>query len=131
MGDVDDLVEETKQLLEPGEIDLVGVIVETPFTRKEELEMIDRTIELGEMIAEHLTDEPTYVYSGVDDPEFSTNQHQCLTIADDDFVWECQQLLRNGTFDIVYYYEATDVHDAIIDQLSTEHPVTSVVPDGT
>jgi len=32
-----------------------------------------------------------YVYSGNNDPDFSSNQHQGKTIDGDEFVWECQQ----------------------------------------
>ncbi|MFW6448455.1 MAG: DUF5778 family protein [Halobacteriota archaeon] len=112
-----DIVEQTRQLLEPGEIELVGLIVHTDFTPDEELELLDETVEIGEHIAEHLVEEPTYVYSGNDDPRFSINQHQGLTVADDTFVWECQHVLRNGTFDIVFYYEASPEHRTVVEGL--------------
>lgn len=102
-----DLVEQTRALLEPGDIELVGVIVHTEFNSRDELEMMDVTVEVGELIGEVVTDIPTYIYSGNDDPRFSTNQHQGLTIEGDDFVWECQQVLKDGTFDIVFYFEET------------------------
>lgn len=112
-----DLVEQTRQLLEPGDIDLVGVIVRTDLTPADELALTDLTVELGERIASELVDEATYIYSGTDDPSFGINQHQCLTLSDDAFVWECQQVLRGGTFDIVYYYERSDAHADVLDAL--------------
>ncbi len=110
-----DLYQRTLKLLEPGEIDLAGAIVHTEFDLGSDLEMHDATIDVGEVIAEAAGIEPgdTYVYSGVDDPDFSSNQHQGLTLDGDEFVWECQQLLRDGTFDLVFYYEASADQEAV------------------
>ncbi|MFP4591136.1 MAG: DUF5778 family protein [Halobacteriales archaeon] len=112
-----DIVEQTRQLLEPGDIELVGLVVHTGFTPDEEPELLDETVEIGERIASHLVDEPTYVYSGNDDPRFAINQHQGLTAADDAFVWECQHVLRDGTFDVVFYYESAPEHRAVVEEL--------------
>ena len=103
----DDLARRTEALLEPGDIALNGAIVHTAFGREDEPSMLAATVEVGALIAERAgVGGDTYVYSGNDDPEFSTNQHQGLTLDGDEFVWECQQLLRDGTFDVVFYYEA-------------------------
>ncbi len=112
-----DLYARTKALLEPGEIDLNGAIVHTEYGSQEDVKMMQATIDAGDVIAEHAGYDPTdcFVYSGNDDPEFSSNQHQGRTLEDEAFVWECQQLLRNGTFDIVIYYEASADHEAILE----------------
>src|SRR6056297_1444112 len=113
----DDLYRRTKQLLEPGEIQLNGAVVHTDYDNSEEIEMMQATIDVGERIAEGAGLDPTdtFVYSGSDDPDFASNQHQGLTLDDETFVWECQQLLREGTFDVVFYYEASADHEAILD----------------
>lgn len=118
----DDLYQRTKRLLEPGEIELVGAIVHTELGSTEDIEMHQATVDIGEIIAEGAGIEPTdtYVYSGSEDTNFASNQHQGLTLADDGFVWECQQLLREGTFDIVFYYEATADHEAILDAIRSQ-----------
>ena len=113
----DDLYRRTKQLLEPGEIKLNGAIVHTDLGSDEDIEMTQATIDVGEVIASRATDEDTYVYSGSNDTDFASNQHQGLTLSGDEFVWECQQLLREGTFDLVFYYEASADHEAILDEI--------------
>lgn len=113
----DDLYRQTKALLEPGDIDLNGVIVHTDFDSSEESMMHQATVEIGEIITTHAGEADSYVYSGTDDPDFGLNQHQGLTIDGDEFVWECQQLLREGTYDMVFYYEASADHEAILDAL--------------
>ena len=112
----EDLYRRTKALLEPGEIELNGAIVHTEFGGEQDIEMMDATLEVADVIAEHAGYDPkeTYVESGNDDADFSSNQHQGLTLADEEFVWECQQLLRNGTFDVVFYYEASADQEAIL-----------------
>jgi sugar phosphate isomerase/epimerase len=107
------LYERTKALLEPGEIELVGLIVHTDLASDEDLEMQELTVELNDVIGAHVAAGESYIYAGNDDPEFASNQFQGLTLADDEFVWECQQLLRDGTFDLVFYYEATADHEDI------------------
>jgi len=115
----DDIYEQTRHLLEPGDIELRGLVVHTNLSNDQEAELNRVTIEVGDTIAEHAeTDADTYVYSGTDDPEFGLNQHQGLTIEDDEFVWECQQLLRDGTFDLVFYYEDSADTDAVLDALA-------------
>lgn len=109
-----DLIERTKALLEPGEIELNGIIVHTELGSDQESRLHQLTLDVGAQIAEHADAGETYVYSGNDDSEFGLNQHQGLTLAEDAFVWECQQLIRDGTFDVVFYYEATVDQSALV-----------------
>jgi hypothetical protein len=106
----------TWDLLQPGEVDLNGCIVHTEYDGSTDLEMTQATIDIGERIAERAGHDPsdTFVYSGSDDPEFASNQHQGLTLDDESFIWECQQLLREGAFDLVFYYEAAADHEGIL-----------------
>ena len=115
----DDLYRRTKALLEPGEIELNGAIVHTEYGGQEDVKMMQATIDVGDVVAEHSGHDPAdcYVYSGNDDPDFSSNQHQGLTLEDEAFVWECQQLLRNGSFDVVIYYRASADHEAILEDV--------------
>ena len=112
-----DLYQRTKALLEPGEIELNGAIVHTEYASDEDVQMMQATIDVGDVIAEAAGHDPRdcYVYSGNDDTDFSSNQHQGRTLEDEAFVWECQQLLRQGTFHIVIYYEASADHEAILE----------------
>jgi len=104
-----DLRQRTWKLLQPGDITLDGLVVSTSFGGDAETAMHQVTVEIGELIAEHAGYDPgeTFVYSGTDDPEFASNQHQGLTLDDESFVWECQQLYREDSFDLVFYFEAT------------------------
>jgi hypothetical protein len=134
MSDADvldaDLYRRTKALLEPGDIDLAGAIVHTDLSGQEDLEMQELTVELNEVIAAHAGKGETYIHAGNDDPDFSSNQFQGRTLDDDAFVWECQQLLRNGTFDIVFYYEADLDQEALVEAIRDQgYEVTSVVLD--
>ncbi|WP_117594812.1 DUF5778 family protein [Haloprofundus halophilus] len=113
----DDLYKRTKALLEPGEIQLNGVIVHTDLSGQEDLEMHELTVDLNDVIAEHAGKGEAYIYAGNDDTDFASNQFQGLTLEDDEFVWECQQLLRNGAFNLVFYYEADADHEAIIEEI--------------
>ncbi len=115
----EDLYQRTKALLEPGEIELNGAIVHTDYDGQEDVKMMQATIDVGDIIAEHAGYDPKdcYVYSGNDDPQFSSNQHQGLTLEDETFVWECQQLLREGGFHIVIYYEASADQEAILEDI--------------
>jgi hypothetical protein len=108
MADVydEDLYRRTKALIEPGDIELVGLIVHTDLEGNEDLEMHELTVDLNDVIADHAGKGESYIYAGNDTTEFASNQFQGLTLEDDAFVWECQQLLRAGTFDLVFYYEA-------------------------
>jgi hypothetical protein len=113
----EDLYQRTKALLEPGEIQLNGVIVRTDLTTAEEPTLHQATLDVGNVIAEAAGIDPTdtYVYSGNDDEDFGINQHQGLTLEDEEFVWECQQLARDGTYDVVFYYEADADQEAIVE----------------
>ena len=112
-----DLYERTKALLEPGEIELVGCILHTGLTGQEDLEMHDLTVAANEVIADHAEKGETYIEAGNDDTDFSSNQFQGLTLDGEEFVWECQQLLREGTFDLVFYYEADVDQEALASDL--------------
>ena len=103
-----DLRRRTWELLQPGDIELDGLVVHTAFDSSREPEMHQASVEVGNIIADHAGHDPdeTFVYSGTDNTEFASNQHQGLTLDDESFVWECQQLLRDGTFDLVFYFEA-------------------------
>jgi hypothetical protein len=118
----EDLYRRTKQLLEPGEIELNGAVVHTDYDGSDEIEMMQATIDVGEIIAEGygMDPEETFVYSGSDDSEFASNQHQGLTLDEESFVWECQQLLRDGSFDLVFYYEASADHETILNAIESE-----------
>jgi hypothetical protein len=115
-----DLYQRTQALLEPGEIELAGAIVHTDLGSDDETDLHQATIEIGELIAEYEGIDPkdTYVYSGNDDSEFGLNQHQGLTLDGDEFVWECQQLIREERFRIVFYYEADVDQEGLIDAIS-------------
>jgi len=125
----DDLGRRTWKLLQPGAIELDGLVLSTTLEHEREPEMHQLTIEVGDLIAECAGIEPTetFVYSGTDDPEFASNQHQGRTLADESFVWECQQLYRNGSFDVVFYFEASVDTDALLERLDDRgHDVTYV-----
>jgi hypothetical protein len=113
----EDLYRRTKALLEPGDVELNGVIVRTDLTGDQEPTLHQATLDVGNVIAEAAGIDPTdtFVYSGNDDPDFGVNQHQGLTLEDESFVWECQQLMRDGTYDVVFYYEADADQDAIVE----------------
>ncbi|WP_254535568.1 DUF5778 family protein [Halomarina litorea] len=127
-----DLYERTRALLEPGDIELNGLIVHTEFGGDDEARLHQTTLDVGDVIADHAGKGETYVYSGNDDSRFGLNQHQGLTLKGDEFVWECQQLVRDGTFDVVFYYEADADQDAIVadvEALDAPLRVTSVLGD--
>lgn len=122
-----DLYQRLKALLEPGEIRLNGAVVHTEFAGEEDLEMHELTVDLNDVVAGHDEKGESYIYAGNDDSEFASNQFQGRTLDDDEFIWECQQLLRDGTFDIVVYYEATADHEAILEDVRTFDGVSDVV----
>ncbi|QCC46799.1 DUF5778 family protein [Halobellus limi] len=122
----EELYQRTLALLEPGEIELVGAIVHTNLESQEDLEMQELTVEINDVLAEHAEKGETYIYAGNDTEEFASNQFQGLTLEGDAFVWECQQLLREGTFDIVFYYEAGPDQDALADDLEALEYVDGV-----
>jgi len=112
-----ELYRRARALLEPGEIALNGIIVHTDLGTDREPELHEATVRVGDVIAGRAERGDTYVYSGNDDPEFGLNQHQGLTVDDDAFVWECQQLLREETYDVVFYYEAELPQEAIVEDV--------------
>lgn len=127
-----DMRQRTWKLLQPGEIALDGLVVHTELDSSRETEMHQVSVEVGEIIAGHAGHDPreTFVYSGTDSSEFASNQHQGLTLDDESFVWECQQLLRNGTFDIVFYFETSaDVQAILADVREAGHEATGVRGD--
>jgi hypothetical protein len=113
-----DLYTRTKALLEPGDIELVGCIVHTTLGGQEDLEMHELTVAINDVIADHADKGEAYIEAGNDDTSFSSNQFQGLTLDDEAFVWECQQLLRDGTFDLVFYYEAGVDQEALAADLA-------------
>jgi len=125
-----DLRRRTWQLLQPGEIDLDGLVVHTEFDGSQETRMHQATVAVGDEIAAHAGHDPadTFVYSGTDDPEFASNQHQGRTLADESFVWECQQLLREGSFDLVFYFERTEDLDGLAADLREQGYAITTVP---
>jgi len=125
---VDDLYMRAKRLLEPGDIELVGCIVHTELSGREDLEMHELTVAINDVIADHAGKGEAYIYAGNDDEEFSSNQFQGKTIEDDSFVWECQQLLRGGSFDLVFYYEAGVDQEALADDVAALDHVEDVTP---
>ncbi len=126
-----ELYEQAVSLLEPGETPLVGVVVHTDIPQPEEQRMNKLMKTVGDHIASVLTDEETYIYSGDDDDRFAAAQFHGRRLSDDGFVWECQQLLRDGTFDLVFYWEAADNHDAVLEALADlDNQVVPVTEDG-
>ena len=113
-----DLYTRAKALLEPGDIELVGCIVHTGLDGQQDLEMHELTVDANEVIADHADKGEAYIEAGNDDTDFSSNQFQGLTLDGEAFVWECQQLLRDGAFDIVFYYEAGVDQEALADDLA-------------
>ena len=130
----EDLYRRAVALLEPGEITLHGAVVHTDLASDEESVLHQRTLDAGDVVAAHVGVDPadTYVYSGNDDERFGVNQHQGLTLADEEFVWECQQLMREGTYDVVLYWEATEDLEAVVADLveTLECDVVGVTEDG-
>lgn len=123
-----DLYERTKALLEPGDIELLGCIVHTTLGSDEDLEMHELTVELNDIVAEHAGKGESYIYAGNDSGDFASNQFMGKTLEDDEFVWECQQLLRQGTFDLVFYYEADADQDALVADVESHEHVDRVTP---
>ncbi|MFB6110217.1 MAG: DUF5778 family protein [Halodesulfurarchaeum sp.] len=124
-GDVE-LYNQAVSLLRPGEAELVGIVVHTGFDRTEEPEMSELMLAIGEEIATHVRGEEMYVYAGEADDRFGAGQFHGLGLEDDAFIWECQQLLREGTFDLVFYWERAGAQDAVV-EAATAH-ADAVVP---
>jgi len=123
-----DLYERTKALLEPGDIELVGCIVHTELSGQEDLEMHELTVAANDVIADHAGVGEAYIEAGNDDTDFASNQFQGRTLEDESFVWECQQLLREGTFDVVFYYEAGVEQPSLTETLAALDGVDHVTP---
>jgi hypothetical protein len=124
-----DLRRRAWELLQPGDIELDGLIVHTEFDGSQETAMHQATVEIGDLIATNDGHDPadTFVYSGTDSSEFASNQHQGLTLDDESFVWECQQLLRDSSFDLVFYFEAsTDLSSLLTDAHEAGYTVTGI-----
>ncbi|WP_280585828.1 DUF5778 family protein [Halorubrum sp. Boch-26] len=121
-----DLYTRTKALLEPGDIELRGCIVHTTLGGQEDLEMHELTVAINGVIADHADKGEAYIEAGNDDTSFSSNQFQGLTLDGEEFVWECQQLLRDGTFDLVFYYEAGADQEALAEDLAALDDVDRV-----
>jgi hypothetical protein len=125
----EDLYRRTKALIEPqgpDDRDLVGLIVHTDLGGAEDLEMHELTVDLNDVIAEGVGEGETYIYAGNDDTRFASNQFQGRTLDGDEAVWECQQLLRDGTFDLVFYYGADADQAAIVEAAEALEPVDRV-----
>ena len=123
----ENLYRQTVELLQPGEVELEGAVVHTSYGSDEESMLHQATLDAGDVVADYAGKGDTYVYSGNDDSDFGVNQHQGLTLDGDEFVWECQQLLREGTFDIVLYWEATDAHADVLADIASVDGVERVV----
>ncbi|MFB6188161.1 MAG: DUF5778 family protein [Halobacteriaceae archaeon] len=127
-----DLYRRVVALLEPGDISLCGAVIHTQYRQDEESLLYQDTIQLGEIIATVKTDKETYVYAGNDDPDFGINQYQGLTIDEDNFVWECQHILRDDTYDIIFYWEDTGDQTTILNRMRQEgYEVIGVTEDGS
>jgi hypothetical protein len=124
-----DLYRRTKALLEPGEVELIGCIVHTDLAGDEDLEMQELVVEINEVIADHADIGETFIYAGNDDTDFSSNQYQGLTVDDESFVWESQHLLRDGSFDLVFYYEAGVDQEEVVADLEALGPDVTSVPN--
>ncbi|MBP2251313.1 DUF5778 family protein [Halarchaeum nitratireducens] len=124
-----DLYRRAVELLKPGEITLHGAVVHTDLDNEAESLLHRLTLEAGDVVAEHagVDASDTYVYSGNDDERFGVNQHQGRTVEGDEFVWECQQLIRDDTYDLVLYWEAGDDVDAVVADLEALDDAVGVV----
>ncbi|MFB6120361.1 MAG: DUF5778 family protein [Halobacteriaceae archaeon] len=127
----DSLYRRAVELLKPGDVTLHGAVVHTGFANDEEALLHQATLEIGDVVAEHADAGDTYVYSGNDDPDFGVNQHHGLTVEGDEFVWECQQLFREGTYDVVIYWEATEgFADILADLRDSGYEAVGVTEEG-
>ncbi|ERH12726.1 MAG: hypothetical protein J07HB67_01752 [halophilic archaeon J07HB67] len=124
-----DLYRRTKALLEPGDVELIGCIVHTDLAGDEDLEMQELVVKINEVISDHADAGETFIYAGNDDTDFSSNQYQGLTVDDESFVWESQHLLRDGSFDLVFYYEADVDQEGVVADLEALGPDVTSVPN--
>lgn len=123
----ENLYRQTVELLQPGEVELEGAVVHTSYESDEESMLHQATLDAGDVVAEYAETGDTYVYSGNDDSDFGVNQHQGLTLDADEFVWECQQLIRDGTFDIVLYWKTNGAHADVLAGIEAVDGVEHVV----
>jgi len=133
MAESDDheLYQQAVSLLGPGETELVGVVVHTEYGRSQEAAMNELMLELGERIAAVLEEEEMYLYAGEDDDRFGAGQFHGRRLTDDAVIWECQQLIRDDTFDMVFYWEAEGRQDDVVDSLSkVTSPIVPITEDG-
>ena len=129
-GDAD-LYEQAVSLLRPGDEALEGIVVHTDLAQPQEQAMNKLMRRVGDELAAHLIDGETYIYAGEDDDRFGAGQFHGRRLEDDSFVWECQQLLRDGTFDLVFYWEESGEHGTIVEALGDlDHQVVAVTEDG-
>ncbi|MBS3760352.1 DUF5778 family protein [Halodesulfurarchaeum sp.] len=123
-----ELYQQAVSLLVPGESELVGIVVHTDYVRSEEPAMNELMLEIGERIADVLQDGEMYVYAGEDDDRFGAGQFHGRELKDDAVIWECQQLLRAETFDLVFYWERAgkqgEIVTAVEDAAETVVPIT-------
>lgn len=124
----DTLYAELLAFLEPGAIELIGIIIETTLERSEDLEVHELTVQLNDLIAAHSGKGESYIYAGNDSTAFASNQFQGRRLEDDAFVWECQHLVRQGRFTLVFYYEAEAAQAAIVDAVRGLPAVSTVTP---
>lgn len=126
-----ELYQQAVSLLGPGESELVGIVVHTDYARSEEPAMNELMLEIGELIAETRQDGEMYVYAGEDDDRFSAGQFQGRRLEDDAVSWECQQLLREHTFDLVFYWERTGAQGEIVTAVdAVADTVVPITEDG-
>lgn len=121
-----ELYQQAVSLLGPGESELVGIVVHTDYAPSEEPAMNELMLGIGERIADVLQDGEMYVYAGEDDDRFGAGQFHGRRLDDDAVIWECQQLLREHTFDLVFYWERTGKQGKIV--TAVEDVADTVVP---
>ncbi len=126
-----ELYQQAVSLLGPGESELVGIVVHTDYPRSEEPAMNGLMLEIGERIAETLETGEMYVYAGEDDERFGAGQFHGRRLEDDAVIWECQQLLRDDTFDLVFYWERAGEQGSIVTAVEDlVEPVVPITEDG-
>lgn len=126
-----ELYQQAVSLLGPGEAELVGIVVHTEYPRSEEPAMNGLMLEIGERIADVLDDGEMYVYAGEDDDRFGAGQFHGRRLEDDAVIWECQQLLREDTFDLVFYWERAGEQGQVVTAVEDlVEPVVPITEDG-
>lgn len=119
MTDFEDveLYRQAVELLEPGPTQLNGAVVHTPYDRSQEPAMNEHMLEVGERIADARGDGEVYVYAGENDDRFGAGQFHGRRLEDDEVSWECQQVFRKGSFDLVFYWEAVGAHETAVESI--------------